>query len=238
MLICMTSTQNTISHALVVPQQLRKKVLIAAHEGLGHGGLNTTRSLLNRHFTWPGLAQDIKAHVQSCEKCLRNTKAGAQKVPMLEAEIISHRGEKIAVDIVGPLPTSKNKLRFIFTAMELASGYPFAIPLHNYTSEETAKAILSVISIFDIPISILSDQGSNFLSTTLTHLYKRLGITRIKTSAYHPQSSGHLERFHATMKAMITKCIAEKHDWPNVSDLVLYFSRNTPHSRHGFTPHE
>ncbi len=52
LLMCMTSTLNTISHALVVPQQLRHKVLLAAHEGLGHGGLNTTRSLINKHFTW------------------------------------------------------------------------------------------------------------------------------------------------------------------------------------------
>ncbi len=66
--MCLTSTLNTVSHALVVPQQLRKKVLIAAHGGLGHGGINTTRSLLNKHFTWPGLADDVRKHVQACQK--------------------------------------------------------------------------------------------------------------------------------------------------------------------------
>ncbi len=237
-LMCMTSTLNTISHALVVPQQLRHKVLVAAHEGLGHGGVNTTRSLLNKHFTWPGLANDIKKHVQSCDKCLRHTKSGALKVPLLEPEVISHRGEKLAIDIVGPLPTSKQKLRFILTAMELATGYPFAVAIRNYTAEETAKAILSIISILGAPIQILSDQGANFLSSTLNHVYKRFGIARIKTSPYHPQSNGRLERFHSTLKAMISKCITAKHDWPIVLDLVLYFTRNTPHSRHGFTPQE
>ncbi len=129
----------------MVPQQLRHKVLVAAHEGLGHGGVNTTRSLLNKHFTWPGLADDIKKHVQSCDKRLRHTKSGALKVPLLEPEVISHRGEKLAIDIVDPLPTSKQKLGFILTAMELATGYPFAITIRNYTAEETAKAILSIL---------------------------------------------------------------------------------------------
>ncbi len=129
------------------------------------------------------------------------------------------------------------KFRFIFTCMELATGYPFAVPLRSYTSEETEKAILSVIAILGAPIIILSDQGSNFLSITLTHLYKKFGISRIKTSAYHPQSNGKLERFHSTMKSMISKCISEKQDWPVALDLVLYFCRNMPHSRHGFTPH-
>ncbi len=58
-LLMMTSTLNSFSHALVVPKQLRHNVLLAAHESLGHGGLNTTRSLINRHFTWTNMASDI-----------------------------------------------------------------------------------------------------------------------------------------------------------------------------------
>ncbi len=60
LLMCLTSTQNHFSHAIIVPQSLRKKVFVAAHECLGHGGLNTTRSLINRHFSWPSMAADIK----------------------------------------------------------------------------------------------------------------------------------------------------------------------------------
>ncbi len=63
-------------------------------------------------------------------------------------------------------------------------------------------------------------------------------ISSIKTSPYHPQSNGRLERFHSTLKAMISKSISVKHDWPVVLDLVLYFARNTPHSRHSFIPQE
>ncbi len=49
MLMHLTSTANHVSHAPVVPQELRHKVLIAAHEGLG-GGLNSTRALINKLF--------------------------------------------------------------------------------------------------------------------------------------------------------------------------------------------
>ncbi len=238
LLMCLSTTLNSASHALVVPQPLRAKVLTAAHEGLGHGGINTTRSLINKHFTWPKLAADVKKHVQSCQKCILHNKSGAVKVPMVEPEIISERGEKLALDIVGPLPTSKQKFRFILTCLELASGFPFAIPLKSYTSEETSKAILSIISILGTPLLILTDQGSNFMSLTLSHLKQRFNISSIRTSPYHPQSNGRLERFHSTLKSMITKCITHKHDWPIVLDLILYFARNIPQSRHGFTPHE
>lgn len=238
LLMCMTSTLNSVSHALVVPQSLRQKVLIAAHEGLGHGGLNTTRSLVNKHFTWPNLAKDIKAHIQACEKCILHNKSGVLKVPMVEPEIVSERGEKLALDIVGPLPTSMQKFRYIFTCIEMASGFPFAIPMKSYTSEVTSKALLSIISLLGSPLIILTDQGTNFMSLTLSHLKKRFNIASIRTSPYHPQSNGRLERFHSTLKAMLAKSISANHEWPIVIDLVLHFARNIPNSRHGFTPHE
>ena len=37
---------------------------------------------------------------------------------------------------------------------------------------------------------------------------------------------------------MLAKCIDNRQDWPLALDLVLHFARNTPNSRHGFTPHE
>ncbi len=76
------------------------------------------------------------------------------------------------------------------------------------------------------------------MSITLSLLKKRFNIGSIRTSPYHPQSNGRLERFHSTLKSMLSKCISHKHDWPVVLDFALYFARNVPSSRHGFTPHE
>ncbi len=237
-LMCLTTTCNQVSSALVVPQSLRTKVLQTAHDGLGHGGLNTTRSLVNKHFSWPNMASDIKDYISKCTHCLKHNKSGGMKVPLCSPEIISERCEKIAVDIVGPLPKSKHNFRFIFTSMELASGFPFAVPLRTYTAEDTARALLSVIAVTGPPLAILSDQGSNFMSKVLSLLYQKLGISKVRTTPYHPQSNGRLERFHATLKAMLAKSIESKQHWPDSIDLVLYFARNTPHSRHGYTPHE
>ncbi len=226
--LCAQLQLSTVSHALVVPTSLRAIVLTATHEGLGHGGINITRSLVNKHFTWPNLAADIRDHVKACNKCTVHNKAGGKKIPMLEPEIISQRCEKLAFDIVSPLPTSKQKFRYILTSLEIASGFPFAVPLRSYTSEETAKAILSVIAILGTPLTFLTDQGTNFMSLTHSHLKRKLHVSSIRTSPYHPQSNGRLERFHATLKAMLAKYIDNRQDWPLALDLVLHFARNTP----------
>ncbi len=237
-LICLTTTCNQVSSALIVPQSLRLKVIQVAHDSHGHGGSNATRSLVNKHFSWPNMASDIKEYINKCAHCLRHNKSGGLKVPLCPPAILSERCEKLAVDIVGPLPKSKHNYRFIFTSMELASGFPFAVPLRSYTAEDTAQALLSVISVTGPPLAILSDQGSNFMSKVLSLLYKKLGISRVRTSPYHPQSNGRLERFHSTLKTMLAKSIECKQNWSTSLDLVLYFVRNTPHSHHGYTPHE
>ncbi len=70
-------------------------------------------------------------------------------------------------------------------------------------------------------------------------LYQKLQISRIKISPYRPQSNGTLERFHATLKAMLRKSLdRQQHDWPTALDLVLHYARNIPHSRTGHTPFE
>ncbi len=75
------------------------------------------------------------------------------------------------------------------------------------------------------------------MSKVLSHIYRKLGISRVCTSPYHPQSNGRLERF-GTLKTMLTKLIDSQHNWPDFIDVVLFFIRNIPHSRHGYTPHE
>ncbi len=237
-LMCLTSTNGRYSHSVVVPEPLRMKVLKLAHDMSGHFGTGATRAFVNPNFTWPGLHKDIQRYIKSCDKCQRYAKSSPPKAPLIPADIIVERFDKIAVDIVGPIQKSKRGYRFILTAMDLASSFVFARPMKGFTSDETAENLLAIISFTGPPSAILSDQGSNFLSKVLSQLYDKFAIQRIKTSPYRPQSNGQLERVHSTLKTVLRKIIADKHDWPLVLDLVLYFLRNLPHSRHGHTPYE
>ncbi len=93
---------------------------------------------------------------------MENNKSGGLKVPFCPPGIIAERCKKLAVDIVGPLPTSLHDYIFIVTAMKLASGFPYALPLKSYTAQSTAQALLFV-TLVGPPIVFLSDQGTNFM---------------------------------------------------------------------------
>ncbi len=138
-------------------------------------------------------------------QCQRFNSSSPSKAPLTPPEIITKRFEKSAVDVVSPLPKSKQNYCFILTAMDLATGFQFACPMHGFTAEETAQNLILIFSFNGSPVAIFSDQGSNFLSRVLSCVYAKFGIQRIRTSPYHPESNGKLERLHSTLKAVIRK---------------------------------
>ena len=105
--------------------------------------------------------------------------------------------EKIALDIVGPLPKTKDDNEFILTMQDQLSKFSLAVPLPNALATTIADAFIKkFIYIFGSPKVILTDQGRNFLSSLIQKVAKRFKIKRVKTTAFHPQSNGSLERSH------------------------------------------
>ena len=85
----------------------------------------------------------------------------------------------------------------------------------------------------------LTDQGSNFVSKLMTEFYKLTGVTPIKTSVYHPQTDGMVERFNATLKRMLRKSVSkDAKDWDELLPFMLFAYRGAKHATTGFSPYE
>ena len=90
---------------------------------------------------------------------------------------------------------------------------------------------------FGLPHFVQSDQGSNFMSGIFQEVMFQLGVKQIKSSAYHPQSQGALERFHQTIKSMLrAHCFQEKKDWDEGIPLLLFAMREAIQTSLGFSP--
>ena len=91
-----------------------------------------------------------------------------------------------------------------------------------------------------LPRSVQSDQGSNCMSgifQKVMHELIELGIKQYKSTAYHPESQGALERFHQTMKTMIRSyCFDTEKDWDEGIHLLLFAVRESVQESLGFSP--
>uniref|UniRef100_A0A9J7ZK80 ribonuclease H n=1 Tax=Cyprinus carpio carpio TaxID=630221 RepID=A0A9J7ZK80_CYPCA len=90
-----------------------------------------------------------------------------------------------------------------------------------------------------LPAEILTDQGTPFMSRIMADLCKLLKVRQIRTSVYHPQTDGLVERFNKTLKQMLRRVVAEdQRDWDQMIPYVLFGIREVPQASTGFTPFE
>ena len=143
------------------------------------------------------------------------------------------------MDIVGPLPKSKSGNRFVLVICNHATRYPEAIPLKQIDAERIAEELVQIFARVGVPQEILTDQGSNFTSQLLAELYQLLHIHPIRTTPYHPQTDGLVERFNQTLKTMLRKVATkEVRDWDKLIPYILFAYREVPQASTGFLPFE
>ena len=65
----------------VVPRAHGAAILNRCHRDVGHQGHNHTLSLLQEHFWWPGMTNQIQQSIKSCACCLRH-EGNLSKVPL------------------------------------------------------------------------------------------------------------------------------------------------------------
>ena len=101
------------------------------------------------------------------------------------------------------------------------------------------KALTSFISTFGVPKIVQTDQGSNFMSRTFSHVLKQLRVEHHVSSAYHPESQGVLERFHQTLKSMLRSyCTELSQDWEEGLPWLLLAIWEVSQTSTGFSPNE
>jgi hypothetical protein len=127
---------------------------------------------------------------------------------------IKTAGHTISIDLIGPLPESKRYNKYICCITEYVTKNAFAVPLKSKTAEDTAEALWFYISIYGPPKTLISDQGTEFLNSTIRQLTMTCGIDHKITSPYHPNTNGLVERFNQTLiRALKKHCEDDIEEW-------------------------
>ena len=84
------------------------------------------------------------------------------------------------------------------------SRWPEVIPLMDIRAQTIVDAFLSGwVSRFGIYSAVTTDRGAQFDSSLFQSLLSQLGISRIRTTSYHPSSNEMVERLHRSLKNII-----------------------------------
>lgn len=185
-----------------VPASLRRQVFDSLHN-LSHPGVKSSTALISSRFVWPGIKKDCRIWARSCNSCQRAKISRHVHSPFSTFTSPSARFSHIHIDFIGPLP-SVSSYKYCLTVVDRFTRWPEVLPIENITAESAASALLTCwISRFGVPTRITTDQGRQFESELFRILGKTIGFEHHRTTSYHPQSNGMVERFHRQLKAAI-----------------------------------
>ena len=232
-----------VVNQIVVPSRYRDEILNLAHDTpmAGHLGVTKTFNKVRQHFYWPKMKTHITNYCRSCHTCqiIGKPNQVIPQAPLQPIPAFEEPFSRIIIDCVGPLPKARSGNQYLLTIMCASTRFPEAIPLRNISSKTICKALIKFFTIFGLPRSLQSDQGSNFMARTFQQVMYQLGIKQHTSSAYHPESQGALERFHQTLKTMMKRyCLENSKDWDEGIHLLLFAIRESVQESLGFSPYE
>ena len=204
-------------YQLVIPSALKSEVLRDIHEGIlgGHLGIDKCLGRLKERFYWPGQYNDVKQWCSTCVTCATRKPGGAKRRGPLQPVVVGYPLQLVAVDILGPLPVTSQGNSYILVAEDYFTRWLEAWPIPNQETKTVAQKLLNEMFFhFSLPDQILSDQGRQFESGVMEELCKLLQIEKSRTTPYHPQGDGLVERANRTFLNMLSTVVEEhQEEW-------------------------
>jgi len=187
---------------------------------------------------WVGMARDINAWCKECQHCARGKVTRQPTAALSPIPVPAQRFAHVHADIVGPLPTSRDGYRYLFTMVDRASRWLEAVPLRSIEATTCADAFVAGwVARFGVPGQVTTDQGRQFTSGLWANVCQQLGVHHIKTTAFHPQSNGMVERSHRQLKDALKSRLAGV-AWPDHLPWVLLGLRSAPKEDSGVSSAE
>lgn len=235
-----TNSKLTTRLQLVVPEKLQDRVIEANHASIfaGHLGAKKTLSRISRSFFWLNMNEAVRLFIANCVICgARKRPTSKPRAPLGEYNV-GHPMDRIAIDIMGPLPVSDNGNKYVMVVGDTFTKWIEAYAIPDQTAETVAEKLVNeFISRFGTPLELHSDQGRTFESNLFQDVCKLLGITKTRTTPYHPSSNGMIERFNLTLANMISSFVDKNQkDWDKNLPLLTAGYRSSTHETIGFSP--
>lgn len=174
---------------LYVPKTMCQMILEQIHNSpeAGHWGVMKTLDLLTRTFDWPNARAEVLKFCSLCKSC--------------QSIKVDHRPwSKIGVDFIVKLPIPRGFDSIMVVVDHFSKNSHFIPAKETWKADQLAEAFIdNIFKLHGLPESIVSDQGTTFMSQFWTSVLHQLKIHPTPSTAFQPQTDGQVEHINALL---------------------------------------
>lgn len=221
---------------LVLPEKHKVTALKELHNQMGHQGTDRTISLIRDRFFWPYMQREIEQYVMSCN-CLKQKKPSRETRAPLTNIVTTQPFELVSVDFLH-LDKCKGGYEYILVLVDHFTRFAQAYPTTSKSGKAVADKIFNDYALkFGFPTRIHHDQGGEFGNQLFSQLSKYCSVAGSRTTPYHPQGNGQVERFNRTLIQMLkTLTDKDKMNWKDSLNKLIFAYNCTRTEVTGFSP--
>eukprot|EP00118_Oscarella_pearsei_P018893 m.196972 g.196972 ORF g.196972 m.196972 type:complete len:1094 (+) comp39535_c1_seq2:160-3441(+) len=215
----------------VAPAKCQRGILTVLHclPMAAHLGRRKTYNKARTRYFWKGMSRDVRDFVRECGACqtaksLRPKRAGRLQLFSEEEPFAT-----VGVDLLGPLPRSRRGNKYVVVMVDRFTRWPELSAIPDATAETVADAVVEKIVLrHGCPKKILTDRGAQFTSRLFRRMTERMGVKKIFTTAYHPETNGQVERFNRFIGGALRVYTGEEHDdWDDFLEALAFAYRTS-----------
>ena len=222
---------------LVIPEKYKKLVYAELHEKMGHLGADRVVQLAQERFYWPYLSQEIHHYVQNVCRCIKQKKRNREERAPLQTIMTSEPFELVGIDYVH-LDKAVGGYEYLLVVVDHFTHFAQVYSTKNKSGRAAADKIFNNFVLkFGFPKTLHHDQGQEFECKLFKRLQELAGVEASRTTPYHPQGNGKVERFNRTILNMLkTLEEKEKRRWADHVDKLVFAYNCTRNDTTTFSP--
>lgn len=229
--------KQAIYPRVLLPKRWREGVVKRCHEQTGHSGQWRTLCAVREAYVWPSMAKTVKDYVQACGVCQVH-KANPQTAPYTRMPDPCYPFQIVSMDLCGPFTRSERGHCYLLNLVDHLSGWADSYPIGNKRGETIADILLrDYFPQRGPPEILISDNGTEFVNSSVQALCRACDVEHRTTTPYRPQSNAKVERFHRTLKGILSRLMSiTNSNWEKQLGPALMAYRTTVSRATGYTP--
>ena len=222
---------------IVLPKNVHRMVYKELHEEMGHLGTEKVVNLARQHFHWLYMQSDIEFFIGNVCQCVKQKIPATKTQAPLQPITTTSPFELVSIDFTH-LEKSRGGYEYILVIVDHFTRYAQAYATQNKSAKTVADKLYNdFILRYGFPSKIHHDQGGEFENKLFSRLEQLCNISHSRTTPYHLQGNGQVERFNHTLISMLqTLPESYKSNWKEHLNKVVHAYNCSRNDSTGYLP--